>query len=280
VGDVFKDLVQGWGKTLLKEIPHIIQALLVLAITLYAAGRLQRTVERISGLDHRRRELARLLGRLVRIAVFVCGLLIVVSIFDQTRLLASFIASLGIFGLLVAFALQDITKNFAAGVLLLIQRPFGLDDRIRIGANEGVVTDISLRATVLRTIEGHEVLIPNADVFSSTIINLTRYPVRRHSVVVTLPLDADAQASRERLEAALRGVPGLEHEPQPHIASTAVGKDDQQFEARFWIKSAAPETPAIISAVTLALQEAVRTLRAARTQMAEVSSQKNDTISA
>ena len=273
MAEFFKDLVQGWGKTLLQEIPHIIQALLVVAVTLYAAGRTQRAVERISGLDHRRRELARLLGRLVRIAVLVAGLLIVVSIFDQTRLLASFIASLGIVGLLVAFALQDITKNFAAGVLLLIQRPFSLDDRIRIGANEGVVTDISLRATVLRTVEGHEVLIPNADVFSSTIINLTRYPLRRHSVVVTLPLDADAQASRETLEAAMRGVPGLEREPQPHVASTAVGKDDQQFEARFWIKSAAPETPAIVSAVTLALQEAVRSIRAAHKQMSDVSSQ-------
>ena len=272
MAEFFKELVQGWGKTLLHEIPHIIQALLVVAVTLYAAGRTQRAVERISGLDHRRRELARLLGRLVRIAVLVAGLLIVVSIFDQTRLLASFIASLGIVGLLVAFALQDITKNFAAGVLLLIQRPFGLDDRIRIGVNEGVVTDISLRATVLRTTEGHEVLIPNADVFSSTIINLTRYPLRRHSVVVTLPLDADTQASRETLEAALRDVPGLEREPQPHIASTAVGKDDQQFEARFWIKSAAPETPAIVSAVTFALQEAVRSIRAAHKQASEVSS--------
>ena len=113
----FDKLVQHWGETLLQEIPHIIQALLVVAITLYAAGRFQRAVERISGLDHRRRELARLLGRLARIAVLVAGLLIVVSIFDQTRLLASFIASLGIVGLLVAFALQDITKNFAAGVL-------------------------------------------------------------------------------------------------------------------------------------------------------------------
>jgi small conductance mechanosensitive channel len=125
---------------------------------------------------------------------------------------------------------------------------------------------------VLRTTEGHEVLIPNADVFSSTIINLTRYPLRRHSVVVTLPLDADTQASRETLEVALRDVPGLEREPQPHIASTAVGKDDQQFEARFWIKSAAPETPAIVSAVTFALQEAVRSIRAAHKQASELSS--------
>ena len=260
-------------KTLQDATPRILEALLVVVITFWADDRLRRAVERAVGEGRRRRELARLLGRLVRIGVLIAGLIVVLGIFGQAGLLASFITSLGIFGLLVAFALQDITKNFAAGVLLLIQRPFGLDDRIRIGANEGVVTDISLRATVLRTTEGHEVLIPNADVFSSTIINLTRYPLRRHSVVVTLSLDTDAQASRETLEAALRGVPGLEREPQPHIASTAIGKDDQQFEARFWIKSAAPETPAIVSAVTLALQEAVRSIRAAHKQMSDVSSQ-------
>jgi small-conductance mechanosensitive channel len=258
-----------WGRSILQQIPHIAQSLIVVVLSFYVAGRAQRAVERIAGGDRRHRELARLLGRIIRVVVLFAGLLIVVSIFDQARLLASFLASLGIFGLLIAFALQDITKNFAAGVLLLIQRPFGLDDRIRFGVHEGTVTDISLRATVLRTVEGHEVLIPNADVFSGTITNLTRYPLRRHAVAVSLPVDVDAPATRATLEAALRRVPGIEPDPQPHVASTGLGKDDQQFEARFWIRSSAPETPAIVSATVFALQEAVQALRAAQQAKAE-----------
>jgi small conductance mechanosensitive channel len=250
-----------WGLALLAAIPRVAQALVVAVLALYLAGRLQRTVERLIDEGPRRRELARLLGRLVRIVVLCGGVLIILSVFNQTQLVASFIASLGIVGLLVAFALQDITKNFAAGVLLLLQRPFGLDDRIRVEPFEGTVTDITLRATVLRTTEGHEVMIPNAQVFSGPITNLTRYPLRRHTVPLTLSLTVDGVMVQQRVEAAMRRVRGVELEPPPIVAATAVTKDDQLFEARFWVRSAAPTTPAIISAVTGAIQQEVQVLR-------------------
>ncbi|HSH80267.1 MAG TPA: mechanosensitive ion channel family protein, partial [Herpetosiphonaceae bacterium] len=261
MGGYLGELWLDWQKTILRHIPQIIQALIILAITLHVNRRLQGAVERTVGQGRGRRELARLLGRLVRIGVLVGGVVIVLGIFDQTEVLASFIASLGIFGLLIAFALQDITKNFAAGVLLLIQRPFGLDDRIRVGAHEGTVTDVSLRATVLRTIDGHEVLIPNADVYSGTIVNLTRYPLRRHAVPVTLPATVDPASAQSALLETLRQAPRLELEPPPQVVATTVAKDDLQFEARFWLQSAAPDTPAIISAVTLALQQQAQALR-------------------
>lgn len=268
---MFQQLLEQWGMSLLAEIPHLIQAALVVVLTLFVDRRLQRLVGHAVKRSRNQRELTRLLGRLTRIGVLIGALLLVLSIFNQTRLLASFIASLGIFGLLLAFALQDITKNFAAGVLLLLQRPFGLDDRIRVGVFEGTVTDVSLRATLLRTYEGHEVLIPNADVFSSTITNLTRYPRRRHTVLVTLSHDIAPSSARKVLEAAVRRVPAIEPEPAPYVASTAVGKDDQQFEARFWLRSAEHETLEIVSSVVQALQEAVQDLK--RQQAALVAQQ-------
>jgi small conductance mechanosensitive channel len=262
VSDYMQQLWVHWGQSILAEIPHIIQACLVAIATLVLAGRLQRLVERLTAEGHRRRELGRLLGRLARIGVIFAGLLIILGIFNQTQLLASFIASLGIFGLLIAFALQDITKNFAAGVLLLLQRPFGLDDRIRVEPFEGVVTDITLRATVLRTLDGQEVLIPNAQVYSGAITNLTRYPKRRYVVPITLPLAVEPAVARGALEEALRGVAGIEADPPPYVAATVVGKDDYTLEARFWVHSRLPELQMIVSTATLALQEAVQSLRA------------------
>ncbi len=256
-----EQLWQQWGRSVLAAIPHIVQALAIAFLALYLAGRLQRAVERLVDEGPRRRELARLLGRLVRLGVLAGGLLIILGIFNQTQLLASFIASLGIFGLLIAFALQDITKNFAAGVLLLLQRPFGLDDRIRVEPYEGVVTDVTLRATVLRTTDGHEVLIPNAQVYSGPITNLTRYPRRRHAVPITLPFASDGVEAQRRIETAVRRVQGVEVEPPAYVAATAVTKDDLLFEARFWVRSAALETPAIVSAVIQTVQEEVQRLR-------------------
>ncbi len=261
MSDYLQQLWVHWGQSILAQIPHILQALVAAIVTLVLAGRLQCTVERLTAEGQRRRELGRLLGRLARIAVIFGGLLIILGIFNQTQLLASFIASLGIFGLLIAFALQDITKNFAAGVLLLLQRPFGLDDRIRVEPFEGVVTDISLRATVLRTADGQEVLIPNAQVYSGAITNLTRYPLRRHVVPITLPLSVDPVMAQHALGMAMNGIAGLERDPAPHIAATVVGKEDYILEARFWVRSAAPEMQAIVSTTTLELQQAVQTIR-------------------
>lgn len=251
-----------WGQSILAAIPHMIQATVVAILTLVLAGRLQRVVERLTAEGHRRRELGRLLGRLSRIAIIFAGLLLILGIFNQTELLASFIASLGIFGLLIAFALQDITKNFAAGVLLLLQRPFGLEDRIRVEPFEGIVTDVTLRATVLRTLDGQEVLIPNAQVYSGAITNLTRYPLRRYVVPITLPLSVDPLDARQVLEAALGEVKGIDAHPAPYIASTVVGKDDYVLEARFWVHSRVPDLQLIVSAATLALQQAVQKIRA------------------
>lgn len=257
----FTELLERWGHTILDQIPNLVQALLVAVLAVYLARRTQRTVERLVGRERRHREIARVLGRLVRIAVLIGGLLLVLGIFNQTQILASFLASLGVFGLLVAFALQDITKNFAAGILLLIQRPFALEDRIKVGLFEGIVTDVSLRATVIRTADGHEVLIPNADVFSGAITNLTRYPLRRQTVPIVLPLDIDGETAQRVLEATLRGIPQIEREPRPVIASTGVTAAEQQFEARFWIKSTLPELPSVISTAVLGLQKGVQQLK-------------------
>ncbi len=80
------------------------------------------------------------------------------------------IAGLGVIGLAVGFALRDILENFLAGILLLLQRPFGLGELIEVAGQTGRVSEISLRATTLLTDQGEEVIIPNAMVYSGVII--------------------------------------------------------------------------------------------------------------
>ncbi len=255
-------LSAGWRESILKNIPNMIQALVVLAIAFFIDERAQNAVERLVGLRDGRRELARLLGRMARLAVLVLAVLYVLSVFKQTQLVTSFIASLGIAGLVIAFALQDITKNFAASVLLLLLRPFGLDDRIRVKDFEGVVTDISLRATTLRTSDGEEVLVPNADVYSNPIVNLTRYTRRRYHVPITVPATLPIEPVRQRLEAALRETPGLEQEPLPQIVVTAVSDDSVTLDAQYWLPSQAKDVSQKQTLVIERLNELAQTLKA------------------
>ncbi len=247
--------INTWRESIIGNIPKIIIASVVLGIALVLDDRVQRAVERIVGLDADRRELARLLGRVARYGVLVAAVVIILGIFQQTAIVASFIASLGIAGLVIAFALQDITKNFAAGVLLLILRPFRLDDYIKVRDFEGTVTDISLRATALRTSDGTQVLVPNADVYISTITNLTHYHRRRHHVSLQVPAALPLQSVQQRLLAALHDMPELGEEAAPGIVATALEAGEVTLDVRFWLPSHTPDEAEHISAVIERLRD-------------------------
>ncbi len=271
IDDDIRTIGQELAVWLLENTPRILGALIVLALALWIDDRVQGTVERIVGRDAERRELARLLGRTARFGVLLLALIVVLAIFKQTAIVASFMASLGIAGLVLAFALQDITKNLAAGVLLLILRPFRLDDQIKVRDFEGTVADISLRATALRTVDGTEVLLPNADVYTSPITNLTRYSQRRHHVALSLPATLPIEPTRQRLEAALRAMPGLEYEPQPEVVATTLEGDAVTLDVRFWLPSDVPDAPIHISAVIEQLRSLVAQIKDEAAKPATVS---------
>ncbi|HEX6291406.1 MAG TPA: mechanosensitive ion channel family protein [Herpetosiphonaceae bacterium] len=272
IAQCLSTLSVGWRESVLKNIPNLIQALIVVAVALFVDDRAQRAVEHVVGLRNEHRELARLLGRMARIGVLLLAALYVLSVFKQTQLVTSFIASLGIAGLVIAFALQDITKNFAAGVLLLILRPFRLDDRIKVKDFEGVVTDVSLRATTLRTNDGEQVLVPNADVYSSPIVNLTRYARRRFHVAISVPATLPIEPVRQQLEAALREIPGLEQEPPPQVVVSALSADAVTLDAQYWLPAQAPDAAHKQSQVIEQLNALAQTLKAQAIQQADTAS--------
>lgn len=250
-------VASGWRDTVIRNIPGILTAIVVLVIALLIDDRVQRWVERIVGLRNGRREIARLLGRMARISVLLLALLYILSIFKLDTLVTSFIASLGIAGLVIAFALQDITKNFAAGVLLLIQRPFRLDDRIKVKDFEGTVIDVSIRATALRTLDGDEVLVPNADVYSSPIINFTRYPYRRYHVPLLIPVKVPIEPLREQLQTALREIPQINADPPAQVNVTTITAEHVTLDVTYWLPSQQQGAAQIMNQVVERLHEIV-----------------------
>lgn len=240
----------------------------IVLVALLINRRAQLAINHFVNRDGDRRELARLLLRMLRIGVWLAVVVIILGLFEQTEIVASFVASLGIIGLILAFALQDITKNFAAGVLLLLLRPFRLDDRIKVRDWEGQVTDVSLRATTLHTADGVEVLVPNADVYASPITNLTRYAQRRYQVTLTLPLPTPLERARVEIEQILRALPMIEQQPVPHVVATALTNDGVTLEVRFWLPAAAPDAAQRVSDVIEALRPVVEQAKQQATQEA------------
>jgi small conductance mechanosensitive channel len=239
-----KDVIARWYGDAVLFLPNLLLVAVILSLTLLASRYIQEAVRRISRRTSAPAEIGELLGRIARIGILTIGMLLVLQRIGWGETVLSFVAGLGVVGLVVGFALQDIVKQFAAGVLLLMLRPFRVGDDVRITGFEGTVVAVQLRATVLRTANGDEVQIPNADVYTTAIVNMSRYNVRRHVITLSVPREANLEQTHAALTRAIKDVPGVAVDPPPVIAGTSFDGASVKIELRFWVDEHAsrPET--------------------------------------
>ncbi len=250
-------MLTDWYTRTVQFLPNLIAIAIILLFTIILSRRSQSFVRHFSERSQAPPEIIDLFGRAARFAVVALGMLLVLDRLNLSGAVLSFIAGLGIFGIIMGFALQDIVKQFAAGVLLLMLRPFRVGDDVKIGNFEGRVLQVQLRATVLKTDGGDEVLIPNADVYSTAIINASRYDLHRHSITLAVPPDADLARTRAALTQALGSVPGVASNPPPTIVATGITDTTVQLQVRFWVDERANSPDIVTTGVIAALRRAL-----------------------
>lgn len=223
-------------QALFESVPALITRLglaaLILILTYLISRWLAGVVAGAARRQHADAGVQQILRRLTRWSVMILGGVLAVE--QVIPNVTSLLAGLGIAGLTIGFALQDVAKNLIAGILLLIQRPFELGDTIEVSGFTGSVLDINLRTTDLRAVDGRFVTIPNADVFVNPIINFSRAPSRRAQLTATLPYDSDLLAVREAAFGALQDVEGLLEDPPPEIVFRAGTENTIEFVAYYW----------------------------------------------
>lgn len=165
------------------------------------------------------------------------GLLIYSGIMalQQFTDVTAFLAGLGILGFTVGFALQETMKNFAAGVLLLVQKPFRIGDSISVQGFDGTVTAINLRSTELVDINGRVVILPNAEVLGHAIINFTRSVRRRLQVMVGVAYGSDLNKVSQVALDAVRGIPGVLEDPAPQAMLSVFGAASVDVTLYIWV---------------------------------------------
>jgi small conductance mechanosensitive channel len=214
-------------------LPGLIAALVLFFLALYLAGVVSRTARRALERREVSRQINQLLTKIVHWSVVIMG--IIVALQQVGFNVTAFIAGLGIVGFAIGFALQDVSKNFVSGVLLLIQQPFRLGDAIDVSGFAGTVVAIDLRATELHTFDGQVVLIPNADVFTKPITNYTRAASRRVELDVSVALDSDLELIRRAALGAIATVPGLLDAPPPRVLFRNFGPAKIVLSVYYWI---------------------------------------------
>ncbi|OUR67326.1 mechanosensitive ion channel protein [Cycloclasticus sp. 46_83_sub15_T18] len=150
----------------------------------------------------------------------------------------SFIAILGAAGLAIGLALQGSLSNFAAGVLMIIFRPFKQGDFIEGAGVAGVVEEIHIFNTVLRTGDNKTIIIPNASLMNNNIVNYSSKPTRRLDLVIGIGYDDDIKKAKNVLSELMQQEPRILKEPAPTLGLLELADSSVNFAVRPWVNSA------------------------------------------
>jgi small conductance mechanosensitive channel len=149
----------------------------------------------------------------------------------------SLVALVGAAAIAVGVALQDSLKNFAAGVMLIVFRPFGTGDEIEAAGITGIVEEITTFNTILRTPDNREIIVPNGAIYQDNIINYSARSTRRIDMVFGIGYDDDIRKAREIIEATLEADERVLKEPEPVIAISELADSSVNFAVRPWVKT-------------------------------------------
>lgn len=219
------------------QLPYIIAGFLVLFIfwLISKAGkRIFWSLSERTKLDFRLRIL---FSRLIGVFLIIFGLFVAFTVVVPTFQFGDLIAGLGFTSFVIGFATKDILNNLLSGVLILWQQPFRIGDYIFIGSNQGKVEQIGIRATQLRKDDGELVLIPNGDMYSSSITIRGAGAERRMILKISIGYDADIVDAKEIIRNVLRTETGVVAEPKPSVVVTDLSSDGVDLSIYFWINT-------------------------------------------
>ncbi|MHB8899659.1 MAG: mechanosensitive ion channel family protein [Thermoguttaceae bacterium] len=216
-------------------LPYFPFGLLILVLSGVAARLLTRLLRPV--LDRRVAVslLREVILRGIGILVFLLGLYIVLRVAGLTRLAVTVLGGTGLAGLVIGIAFRDITENFLASILLSVQQPFRAGDLVELNGVLGYIQQLNVRTTVLMTLTGNHVQIPNSTVYKSTIRNFTSNPNRREDFTIGIGYEVQIPEAQEVALEVLAQHPAVLKEPEPWVLVDSLGAGTVVLRVYFWL---------------------------------------------
>lgn len=228
------DKIASFFDFIISQIPGWIAGLILFVLAFAVAKIAKVAVEsRISDkVDEEHQEVLVLAGRVSYFGTLIVGITIALKVagIDLTTILAAVAFGIG-------FALQDLIMNFLSGVLLLLNRQFTIGDYIRVGSTYGKVMEIQTRATIIKSIDGTKVIVPNATIFRSEVISYTTNPTRRVTFDIPIAYDTNLKYATHVIITELKANSKILKKPAPSIIVKEYGDSAVNLQARFWVGS-------------------------------------------
>jgi len=258
---LFWHTIRNFLKTAAERLPYLLVGAIVFILFWLVGKLLAKIINRVAVKTHAVDDmLANLVSRIVSTLVTILGFLVACVIFFPSFKPGDIIAGLGITSVAIGFAFKDILQNFFAGLLILWRRPFKVGDQIRINTFEGTVEDINMRSTRLKTYDGERVILPNGDVYTSSILVRTAYDKRRIKFVVGIGYPDSVEEARSVIHHVLSGIDGVLVDPAPWVYVTELAGSSVNLTVYFWVEShqanALKVSDQVVTGIKLALDQA------------------------
>lgn len=227
--------VVAWIEGLIGALPNFLAALLVLVAFWIVARVARRVAHRVMRRISDHPAVADLVTNLVFLIILATGTFLALGVLQLDKTVTSLLAGAGILGLAIGFAFQSTAENFVAGAIMAFRRPFRIGDIIETADHMGVVEQLAMRATLLRTFDGKQVLIPNGTVFNNAIVNHTDRMLKRVDIEVGVTYGEDLAHVQQVTLAAIQEVENRSEDMPAEVYFTGFGDSSIDLVARFWI---------------------------------------------
>lgn len=225
----------GWLQGAIALLPNLVVAILVIIVFWLLARVARGIVRNLIGRVSSNRQIAGLLATLSYVAVIAIGIFVALGVLELDSTVNRLLAGVGIIGLALGFAFQDLAANFMAGVIMSFQRPFKLDDIVETNGHMGVVEDLSLRSTFIRTFQNQVVMVPNKDIFGNPLVNYSTKGKRRVDLSCGVAYGDDLAKAKEIAVSAIEGLELRDESRNVEFFYNEFGGSSINFALRFWI---------------------------------------------
>ena len=220
---------------MISRIPYLVIASLVFVIFWVLSIFFKKAVTRILGSRKHHQNLVTVFRRVGSALILFLGFMVAMIIAVPSFTPGKLIGALGIGSVAIGFAFKDIFQNLLSGILLLLSEPFRIGDQIISGNFEGTVEDIQIRATTIRTYDGRKVVIPNSQLYTSTMTVNTAYSQRRLEFDVGIGYENNIIDAQRVILSVLKAAPTVSKLAEPSVIATALADSSVVLRVRWFI---------------------------------------------
>lgn len=254
---VLQEELQGMARAAVEMLPNIAIALVVLVVTAIVARIAVGLSGRLTNRAHIRNDLKQLIRTLIKLAVWIVGVLLALTILVPGFTFGGMVAGLGIGAVAIGFAFQDIFENFLAGVLIMLREKMQIGDEIEAEGVDGKVERITLRETHIRQFSGELTIMPNSMIFKNAVKIFTDPGKRRFQVMVGVSYDADLEQAQKVIKDAVASVEGIMPEKGAEAYAREFGASSVDFLVRWWVDTRQNSLFTVHNDVVFAIKKAL-----------------------